>query len=139
MRSKSMQPIRYSAEIGSRKPIYAISSGKAMLASLSDEDLLRELGALDYSGASDTSITDPKLLFENIREGSRRGWHLNATEYTPDVSGVGVMLDIASQKLGLSVAGPNYRMAGRHEDIAAELHRTVEAIIAQASGQQVRS
>lgn len=135
---ESTQGIRYSADVGSRKPIYAISSGKAMLGSLGDIELKREIELLDYSGAASTSITDPKALFENIVAGRKRGWHLNATEFTPDVSGVGMTLDVAGQKFGLSVAGPNYRMAGKHEDLAASLRDAIANIAAQANGQEVR-
>ncbi|MBM2429339.1 hypothetical protein [Marivita cryptomonadis] len=47
-------------------------------------------------------------------------------------------LDVAGQKFGLSVAGPNYRMAGKHEDLAASLRDAIANIAAQANGQEVR-
>lgn len=131
---ESLQAVRYSAEPGARRPVYAISSGKAMLGALEDAELRKELARLDYSGAAATSITDPGQLFENIRKGRRRGWYLNATEYTPEVSGVGMMVEVAGQRLGLSVAGPNYRLEGRHDEIARALTQAVAAIKAQAEG-----
>lgn len=125
---ESTRGVRYSARPGERRPIYAISSGKAILAAQDDRALMADLASLDYSGAAATSVTDPARLFETIVEARARGWFLNATEYTPDVSGVGVLLEVAGQTLGLSVAGPNYRMQGRHEEIAAALKASVAAI-----------
>ncbi|ERL49194.1 IclR family transcriptional regulator [Halomonas huangheensis] len=127
----STKGVRYSAQAGERRPVYAISSGKAILSALSDNDLKAELEAMDYSKAASNSITDPDELFRTITESRRRGWFLNATEFTPEVSGVGMLLEVAGQKIGLSVAGPNYRMEGRHEEIAAALGRTIDAIRAQ--------
>lgn len=128
---ESRQGVRYSARAGELRPIYAISSGKAILAALDDAALRRELARIDYSEAAETSITDPDALFDNIVAGRERGWFLNATEYTPEVSGVGMLLEIAGQKYGLSVAGPNYRMQGRHEEIAEALRNAIAAIHAQ--------
>lgn len=127
----STKGVRYSAYAGERRPVYAISSGKAILSALPDDDLRAELEAMDYSEAASHSITDPDELFRTITESRRRGWFLNATEFTPEVSGVGMLLEVVGQKIGLSVAGPNYRMEGRHEEIAAALGRTIDAIYAQ--------
>lgn len=130
----SDQGVRYSAEPGERRPIYAVSSGKALLAALDDKALMAELEAMDYSGANENSVTDPDKLFQIIVEGRQRGWFLNATEFTPEVSGVGVMLEVAGRQLGLSIAGPNYRMEGRHASIAEALTRSIMALRDQISG-----
>ncbi len=116
---ESPKPIRYAARIGDRKPIYAVSGGKAILGLLPEADIEPQIARLDFSAAAPTSITDPAKLLGVLTEGRRRGWHLNATEFTPEVSGVGVGLQVAGRTLGLSVAGPNYRMDGRHEELAA--------------------
>ncbi len=128
---ESAKGVRYSARPGETRPVYAISSGKAILAALPDDVLERELKRIDFSGAARTSITDIDALMRNIRDGRARGWFLNATEYTPEVSGIGMLLEVAGQQLGLSVAGPNYRMQGRHEEIAEALADTIRAIRAQ--------
>ncbi|QPC42997.1 IclR family transcriptional regulator [Kaustia mangrovi] len=128
---ESPKGVRYSARPGETRPVYAISSGKAILAALPDDVLERELKRIDFSGAARTSITDIDALMRNIRDGRARGWFLNATEYTPEVSGIGMLLEVAGQQLGLSVAGPNYRMQGRHEEIAEVLADTIRAIRAQ--------
>lgn len=128
---ESEKGVRYSAHAGERRPIYAISSGKAILAGLPDDELKAELKAMDYSKALSSTISDPDELFRTITESRRRGWFLNATEFTPEVSGVGMPLEISGLRMGLSVAGPNYRMEGRYEQIAAALSRTIDAIHAQ--------
>lgn len=136
---ESTKGVRYSARAGERRPVYAISSGKAILATLPDNDLRAELEAMDYSTAAKTSITDPDELFRTITEGRRRGWFLNATEFTPEVSGVGMLLEVAGQKIGLSVAGPNYRMEGRYEEIADALGRTIDTIRAQVDEREMQN
>lgn len=130
----SPRSVRYAAAAGDRRPVYAVSSGKAMLAQMSDAALARELRQINYGGAGPRSITDPDALLTNIQEGRRRGWWLNATEYTPEVSGVGVAIRIAGRTLGLSIAGPNYRLEGVHESLAEALWSTVERLHRQIGG-----
>lgn len=131
---ESNKAVRYSANVGDKRPIYTNSAGKAILAAQSDSELKQDLARMDYSHAVENSISEPKKLFANISEGKKRGWFLNATEYTPDVSGVGVGLKITGQQFGLSIAGPNYRMEGCHNALASALQSCAEAIHNQVSG-----
>jgi DNA-binding IclR family transcriptional regulator len=131
---ESSKGVRYSACAGERRPIYAVSSGKAILSTMEDYALAQHLLKINYADAANTSITDPDTLLTHIIEGRRRGWFLNATEFTPEVTGVGVLLNLGGRVLGLSVAGPNYRMNGRHEELAEALFDTLAAMRHQTAG-----
>ena len=128
---ESQQPIRYSAYVGDRRPVYATSGGKAILSSYADDVFEKTLASLDFKDARETTIRDAHTLRDNIAEGIRRGFFLNCSEYTPDVTGIGLPITVEGRVLGLSIAGPNHRMRGRSETIANAL-RCAAAEIAEA-------
>ncbi len=125
---QSSQPIRYSAEVGDRRPIYATSGGKAILSTYPINVRERELATIKFSDLRETTIQDADTLENNIREGEKNGFFLNLSEYTPDVTGVGIPLIVEGRTLGLSIAGPNYRMQEKHEQLASCLKKTAVEI-----------
>ncbi|WP_298854633.1 IclR family transcriptional regulator [uncultured Ruegeria sp.] len=127
--AESRQSIRYHAEVGSRRPVYATSGGKAILSTYHDAALEKELGGIAFADLRENTISNPETLKTRIREGNARGFFLNLSEYTPDVTGIGIPVKIEGRPLGLSIAGPNYRMEDRYSEFADCLHRTSEEII----------
>ncbi len=119
---ESRQPIRYSASVGDRRPVYATSGGKAILSSYADDVFEKTLASLDFKDVRETTIRDAQALRDNIADGIRRGFFLNCSEYTPEVTGVGIPIVVEGRTLGLSIAGPNHRMQGRSDSIATALH-----------------
>ena len=127
--TESRQSIRYSAEVGSRRPVYATSGGKAILSALKGDALDKELAAISFVDQRENTIKNSSALKAKIEEGRARGYFLNLSEYTPDVIGIGVPIEVEGRQLGLSVAGPNYRMEGHFEELADCVHKTAREII----------
>lgn len=125
---ESQQPIKYSASAGDRRPIYAVSGGKAILSTYTDEVLEKALTTMDFSDARERTIQDAQTLKEALNEGKKKGFFQNLSEYTPEVSGVGIPIMVEGRTLGLSIAGPNHRMAGKHAVFAQCLHKTAADI-----------
>ena len=111
-------PVRYAARAGDRRPVFATSGGKAILSTLSATELATVLAGLSFTRYRPGTLADGAALQRDLEEGRARGWFINRSEFTPDVTGIGCPLVIARRRFGLSVAGPNYRMDGRHQAIA---------------------
>ena len=61
---------------------------------------------------------------ENIHQGRQNGYFLNLSENTAEVTGVGNPVSVDGRALGLSVAGPNHRVARRHREMAIYLRES---------------
>ncbi|WP_282153343.1 IclR family transcriptional regulator [Ruegeria atlantica] len=127
--AESRQSIRYSAEVGSRRPVYATSGGKAILSTFRGQELHEALQGIKFADLRENTISDQDTLKKRIEEGLSQGFFLNLSEYTPDVTGIGVPIEVEGRQLGLSVAGPNYRMEGRYPEFAKCLHKTADEIV----------
>ncbi len=126
--AEPQQPIIYNAAVGDRRPIYATSGGKAILASYPEDERARELARLTFSEVRKDTIRDAVTLEANLREGLMRGYFTNVSEYTPEVTGVGIPIAVDGRRMALSVAGPNYRVSGQEAALAAVLCRYADEI-----------
>lgn len=125
---ESQQPVRYSASVGDRRPVFATSGGKAILAEYPEAQFEKALASLDFSAAREATIRDAKTLRDNIDVGRKAGYFLNLSEFTSGVTGVGIAITVDSRVLGLSIAGPNNRMEGQHEAMAEYLRQAATEI-----------
>jgi len=106
-------PIRYSAKVGDRRPVWTASSGKAILTSLPAKERRTVLQAL--------RAPDARELAEELEASRLRGWCEDRAKTAPDVMGIGVPLVCGDRHFGLAVAGPIYRMQERREALAHAL------------------
>ena len=120
--------VRYAAKPGDRRPVYATSGGKAILSTYPERRRKRELAAIRYTRHRQGTFGDADSLAQELEESVSRGWFRNLSEYTPDVTGIALPLVIRDRRYGLSVAGPNFRMEGRHAEIAAAISDTIEGL-----------
>jgi len=113
-------PIRYTAKVGDRRPVWTASSGKAILASLPAKERGAILQALPMSAAGELS--------EELDAARLRGWCEDRAKTAPDVMGIGVPLVCGDRHFGLAVAGPIYRMQERRDTLARTLMATADEI-----------
>lgn len=103
---------RSNVELGHRKPVYATSQGKAILAALNTslrEDLIT---ALTLAPRTPLTITDRRRLRAEIQTIQTRGWSIDNEENVPGVRCVGAAIVDAHGTVrgAISVAGPAYRL-----------------------------
>lgn len=113
-------PIRYSAKVGDRRPLWTASSGKAILAALPEKERSAVLEAVGRPEARE--------LAAELEASRSCGWCEDRGNTAPDVMGIGVPLVCGDRRFGLAVAGPIYRMQERREDLAAVLMEAAGAI-----------
>jgi len=127
---ESTQELKITSPVGTRIPLLAGATGKALLATLSDEhalDVLREASLTAYTSRT---ITDPDRYVEEIRAARRLGYALDDEEY---ISGVRAVASPIPARGGTAsaiwVVGFSARMSGeKMERIGRETRRAAEAI-----------
>lgn len=78
---ESPLPVRVVSRIGSRLPLHASASGKALLMQLPDDWIDEWLASSPLPSYTPRTITDPDRLRAEIREARRRGYASQAEEY----------------------------------------------------------
>lgn len=120
--------IRYFAKVGERRPVYATSSGKAILTTYPEPERTAILESLSYVAHETTTVTNSAEMAAELDFAIQRGWCEDRGEYTPDVMGIGVPVIHHERRFGLAVAGPLFRMQDRRTELAALLLATAARV-----------
>lgn len=124
---QSQQAVRYMAEVGKRVPLHATASGQAIMSQLPASQsamILRKAVFERYGEGTPMSV---EAVEDRIRESLARGWFRSASSFSPDLGGVSVPLVFDGRIFALTVAGPLFRVRGKLDEIAIEIHRAVGA------------
>lgn len=106
----SQQALRYAVPTGSRLPMHALASGKAMLAALPDEALDRYFAETERVRFTPATITAEKALRKEIAQIRTSGFAFTDEEFSLGIIGIGRIVTIEGEPVGaLSVAIPKAR------------------------------
>jgi DNA-binding IclR family transcriptional regulator len=114
--------------VGKRTPLHTTSTGKVLLAAMSEADLDRRL-ARGLERSTPRTVTDPVELRGQLAEVRRRGWAQTLEELEEGLNAVAAPVRQADGDVvgALSVSGPAFRMRpvdlprlGRLTALAAE-------------------
>lgn len=126
----SPQPVGAYTRTGGRAPAYCVATGKALLSEL-DEDRLQPILAGLHPHSAQT-ITDPRLLLEELHRTRQRGWSLNRGEWRISVWGIGAVVRDSSKNpiAAIGVSGPAFRLSeqDRIEALSVLVCRAARAI-----------
>lgn len=127
-RLESSQNVRIVARLGLRLPLYAGSAGKAILAFLPEENQEKILSSTPLQPFTQYTITDLKLLRDELERVKIRGYAFSNGEWIEDASGVAAPIYGQDQLVigALTISGPSQRfnkdvieMYGREAVLAA--------------------
>jgi IclR family transcriptional regulator, acetate operon repressor len=106
----SEQALRYAVPTGTRLPMHALASGKALLAALPDDELDRYFAETERQRFTPDTVTGEKALRRQIAEIRRTGFAVTDEEFSLGIRGVGRVVTIGGEPVGaLSVAVPKAR------------------------------
>jgi IclR family transcriptional regulator, acetate operon repressor len=106
----SEQALRYAVPTGTRLPMHALASGKALLAALPDDELERYFAEAERRRFTPDTVTAEKALRRQIAEIRRTGFAVTDEEFSLGIRGVGRVVTIGGEPVGaLSVAVPKAR------------------------------
>ena len=131
---ESPDAVRFTIQLGERRPLHCTSLGKLYLASLSDEHVRRTLSrGLDRE--TPATITEIDELLAQLSEIRDAGYATNRAESIEGVYSFGVPIPsvLVVPIAGLSVVGVAERMAAKEEQVVREL-RDVAARLSEELG-----
>ena len=110
-RLESPQNVRIVARLGLRLPLYAGSAGKVILAFLSEERQERMLNAVPLQPFTKHTITDVKVLREELENIKKLGYAFSHGEWIEDASGVAAPIYGPDRSVtgALTISGPSQR------------------------------
>ncbi len=124
--------IRYAAGVGDRRPLHATSTGKAILASLPDEQREEILKTLVLERHTELTVTNLPALRASLQEIRRSGVCVSVDEMVRGASGVAApIVDRHGHTVGAcTIAGPTDRVRPRLRQLAAEAKAAARSISA---------
>ncbi len=104
-------PIRAFFPPGSRTPMHASGTGKAILAALPEERRIALLKGAGLKGFTSQTYTTPRALFEDLALTTARGWSFDRNERYDGMSCIGAAIfnDRGDPCAGVSISGPSSR------------------------------
>jgi DNA-binding IclR family transcriptional regulator len=127
------QRIRYSAELGERRPLHCTAPGLAVLAFLPDAEREVLVETLELERFTDRTVTDRRLLRARLAEIQRAGVAVNVDEFIAGASGIAsLVFDHAGVPVGTcSVIGPTSRLVARKDRVARWVKRAAGGVSRQ--------
>ena len=135
--AESPQVVRVHSGVGERNPAHCVSTGLAMLACLSDEDIVSRFPA-KLQTLTPSSLSSRDGLLRELRRVRERGYAVCKGAWHLDVAGVAAAIVGADGRAeaAVSVALPRPRLtAARQSQLARALVRTAQAIAQQLLAQ----
>ncbi len=104
--------MRTIVKLGSRVPLHASGVGKAIFASLPDDQIEAILKVKGLPRITANTITSPEIMWASIRVARHRGWVFDDEEHAPGTRCVAAPIyDEHADVLGaISLAGPSSRL-----------------------------
>lgn len=134
--SNSTQPLTFSMNLGEIAPLYAVSSGKVLLAYMSEEELADYLKVTKLVAITKKTVTSAALLKGELDKIRKRGAAWSLEEFTPGIVGVAVPAFHDGTVVGaFNIAMPSVRDSPAHrehivrvlKDAAVSLGKDIEA------------
>lgn len=134
---EGLNALRVASRVGSTMWAHCTSVGKALLASLPENDLLARYPNKTLPGITEHSITSRDALLEELKRVRAKGYAWSTGESEEGVGSVGVVIHGPNRPLigAISAAYPLLR-ASRHRvvEIAKSVKHTADAIAAELDG-----
>jgi len=106
------ETMRTIVKLGSRVPLHASGVGKAIFASLPDDQIDALMKVKGLARITENTITSPETMWASIRVIRQRGWSFDDEEHLPGTRCVAAPIyDEHEEPLGaISLAGPSTRL-----------------------------
>ena len=118
---ESRASVRYFARVGHRIPIHASSTGRALLLQYSTEErmaLYRKIEFKQYGAHTPISI---EMVEAELRRSLERGYCVSYADFSADLAGIAMPLNLPERRLSIVVAGPMFRLEHKIDLVAAAI------------------
>lgn len=127
------QALRYSIDVGERRPLHTLAGGKALLAALPNAELDRYFAQSDRRAQTDSTIVSEIALRAELKDVREAGMALAIEESTPGISSIGCVVfgrGDAAAAIGIAIPSVRFTPAIRAE--AASLLQQIRAALPSA-------
>jgi DNA-binding IclR family transcriptional regulator len=131
----STQALSYTMKVGARAPLYAVSTGKIVLAQLAPDMLKQYLARVALSPITAKTIRAKSRLLQEIRSVRASGFAYSHEEFTPGITAVATGVHRQGRFIGaLNVAVPTVRFTSDRAAAFRDALRMTAQTIAQVLG-----
>lgn len=123
---ESKASVRYFAKVGHRIPIHASSTGRSLLLQYSLEERTALYRKIEFQRFGPQTPISIDMIEAELKRSVERGYCVSYADFSADLAGVGMPLNMPERRLSVVVAGPMFRMENRIEDVAAAVGRAVK-------------
>lgn len=125
--------VRVVSFVGQRVPMHSSAMGRAFLAALPDQQMVRTVQGLRLAQRTPRTITSRPALVKELRACTERGFAIDNEEDNLEVICIGsAITDATGQPVAaISVSGPAYRMRSRIDRIGEACVKVAASISAQ--------
>lgn len=110
---ESEQSVRYIAQVGDLRPLYASAAGKALLGALPPGEQHELLDRIPLVERNPNTIVSRPALEQDLARSAERGWYMTRGEFLPGVTAVSAPFRIDDELYAIVIAGPSSRMDAR--------------------------
>lgn len=124
---ESSHAIRYTASPGKLVPLHVTATGRALLSQLSPADRANVLRRATFERYTPTTLMSVAAVEKEIQRSLQRGWFEGDAEFTTDLGGVAMPLQVPHRHFALLVAGPMFRIKSRGHELAQFIASEVQS------------
>jgi len=128
---ESPHAIRYTAPTGKLIPLHVTATGRALLSLLAPADRAGVLRRATFERYTPTTLMSVAAVEKEIQRSLQRGWFEGAAEYTLDLGGVAMPLQVPHRQFAVLVAGPMSRVKARSKELAKIMSSEIESHLAE--------
>jgi IclR family transcriptional regulator, acetate operon repressor len=107
---ESAQSVRYIAQVGDLRPLYASAAGKALLGSLPPDERAAVVSEIELVKRNPRTIVKRSALLQDLETSEQRGWYKTSGEFLSDVTAVAAPVQLGQERYAIVIAGPSARM-----------------------------
>lgn len=123
----SPHSMRMFTEVGRRVDVHCTAVGKALVAGDDDEEVRGMLGRAGMRRFTESTIVDPDILIEELREVRRVGFATDESEQEEGVRCVAIAVGAGDAAFAVSASGPEARFTRDRRDAAVAILREAVA------------
>jgi DNA-binding IclR family transcriptional regulator len=107
-------------------PLHVTATGRALLSLLSPTDRASVLRRATFERYTPTTLMSVAAVEKEIQRSLQRGFFEGAAEYTPELGGVAMPLQVPHRQFAVLVAGPMSRVKARTKELASIMAAEIE-------------
>ncbi|WP_370152184.1 IclR family transcriptional regulator [Ferrovibrio sp.] len=127
------QALAYTMRVGEKAPLYAISSGKIVLAHMPDAEVRAYLARTSFEKITPQTLSSAKQVWEQVRTAREEGFAYAREEFTPGIIGIATAVLAGGRLAGtVNLAVPTVRYSRQNAALFRQRLRISAGLLGEA-------